>query len=649
MCGISGIVSREKLSDQSKAAIRCVNAAQTHRGPDGAGEFSGDNIFLAMRRLSIIDPNGGWQPLYNEDKSLALIINGEIYNYIELRERLKASGHKFQTDADGEVILHLYEENDADFINHLRGMFAFALWDVKRRRLILARDRMGEKPLYLFERAGEIVFASELKGLLHSGLVPFELDARSVNLYFHFQYVPEPLTPIKGVRKLDAARMLTVDVENWRIEEREYWRMEDAPLIETGEPRELIRAQLEEVSRLIVRSDVPVGVALSGGLDSSIVAAFAARQNKSLCAFSVGYKGRPRNCDERADAADLARHLDLPFYDVELDTESIVEFFPQLNFLRDDPIADYSGFGYHAVMRLARKRGVPVVLQGQGGDELFWGYPQLRTAARENRLKAALARHPISQAIGQSLEFKRPDSRSPRAVLSWAKDFGGARSALQAVQKRRGADADRLILYEVSADFAWAKNHAREFYAARFSEEIKGEDVLQLAHFSGDIDSTDIRLTRLVCDTYLRENGIAQGDRLGMASSVEMRLPLVDYKLVETVIGLRKRNSDSELPPKFWLREAVRDVLPERVFNRPKRGFEPPTLEWHAALFAAYGDSLRGGFLVEFGILSNEGAAKLARGELPAGLTSPLSFKALVLEQWCRQMISQSNAETRTK
>ncbi|HEV8158639.1 MAG TPA: asparagine synthase (glutamine-hydrolyzing), partial [Pyrinomonadaceae bacterium] len=288
MCGISGIITKEKLSPELKAAVSRMSAAQIHRGPDGAGEFSSDNIALGMRRLSIIDPNGGWQPLYNEDKSLALIINGEIYNYIELRERLKASGHRFRTDADGEVILHLYEENDADFISHLRGMFAFALWDEKRRRLILARDRMGEKPLYLYERDGELFFASELKGLLRSNFVPFELDARAVNLYFYYQYVPEPLTAVKNVRKLDAARMLILDVENWRITEKTYWKMEDAPPIE-GEPRDVIREKLEEVSKLIVRSDMPVGVALSGGLDSSIVAAFAAKQQPNLHAFSVGY------------------------------------------------------------------------------------------------------------------------------------------------------------------------------------------------------------------------------------------------------------------------------------------------------------------------------------------------------------------------
>jgi asparagine synthase (glutamine-hydrolysing) len=637
MCGISGIVTRERLSSELKAAVSRMSAAQIHRGPDGAGEYCSANVALASRRLSIIDPEGGWQPLYNEDKSLVLIINGEIYNYIELRNCLKSSGHNFRTDADGEVILHLYEENESDFINQLRGMFAFALWDNNRQRLILARDRMGEKPLYLFERDGQLLFASELKSLLHSQFVPFELDARAVNLYFHYQYVPEPLTAIKGVRKLDAAQMLVVDVEKWRIEEKTYWRIEDAPPLD-GEPPDLIRQKLEEVSELIVRSDVPVGVALSGGLDSSVVAAFAARKQPALCAFSVGYTGRPEP-DERADAEAFARYLNVPFFDVELDTQTIVDFFPKLNYWRDDPIADISGFGYYAVMKLAREHGVPVLLQGQGGDELFWGYPQLREAFSATLKKAALLRHPFAQTLLQSLTFNRPKNRSLDSVSAWARDFGGVRSGWRNVKRQREAP-DRMVFYDASPDFISASAQLQTLYSPRFNEQISDNDAYSLFTFPGEWKSVETVLTALICATYLRENGIAQGDRLGMASSVEMRLPLVDYKFVETIVGLRKTQLDTKLLPKHWLREAVKDVLPDWVLNRPKRGFAPPTRQWHDALFDAYGDSLRGGYLVESGVLSHESGLLLAQGEFPAEAVSPLSFKALVLEQWCRQMLS---------
>jgi asparagine synthase (glutamine-hydrolysing) len=638
MCGISGVVTRDKLSPELKAAVSRMSAAQIHRGPDGAGEFYADKIALASRRLSIIDPAGGWQPLYNEDKSLVLIINGEIYNYIELRERLKASGHSFRTEADGEVILHLYEDDESDFINRLRGMFAFALWDKRRERLILARDRMGEKPLYLFERDGQLLFASELKSLLHSGLVPFELDARAVNLYFHYQYVPEPLTPVKGVRKLDAARMLVIDTAAWRFEEKTYWNIEDALPLPDGEPQYLIRQKLEEVSELIVRSDVPVGVALSSGLDSSVVAAFAARRQPELCAFSVGYAGRPEP-DERADAEAFARYLKIPFFDVELDTQTIVDFFPELNYWRDDPIADIAGFGYYAVMKLAREHDVPVLLQGQGGDELFWGYPQLRDAVDETLKKAVLLRNPLSQTLIQSLKLSFPKGRSRNDVSAWARDIGGVRSGWRSVKQQRKTP-DRMVFYDKSPDFVSASAEIQSFYSPRFAEQISDGDAYSPFTVSGGAwNSVETTLTALVCATYLRENGITQGDRLGMASSVEMRLPLVDYKFVETVIGLRKKQSDARLEPKHWLKEAVKDVLPDWVLNRPKRGFAPPVRQWHNALFTAYGDSLRDGYLVDSCVLSQVGGSLLAKGEFPAEATSPLSFKALVLEQWCRQML----------
>jgi asparagine synthase (glutamine-hydrolysing) len=637
VCGISGIVTRKKLSPELKTAVSRASAAQIHRGPDGEGAFTSNHVALASRRLSIIDRENGWQPLFNEDESLALVINGEIYNYVELRKRLKASGHKFRTASDGEVILHLYEENPSDFIDHLRGMFAFALWDENLQRLVLARDRMGEKPLYIYEGDDQILFASELKSLLYSGLVPFELDARAVNLYFHYQYVPEPLTPIKGVRKLDAAQSLTVDASTWRVEGKTYWRIEDAPQLD-GEPANLIRRSLEEVSALIVRSDVPIGVALSGGLDSSAVAAFAVRQQPDLRAFSVGYPGRPES-DERRDAETLARYLNIPFFDVELDTRTIVDFFPELNYWRDDPIADISGFGYYAVMKLAREHGVPVLLQGQGGDELFWGYPQLRAAEHEARKKAALRRRPFSQSLLQSLTVRFPATRSLGGVAAWARDFGGARSGWRDVRRRR-ENAKRTVLYDTSFDFVAASAQIQTLYSRQFAEQIADEDAGSIFAFSGQTSCPEVALTAMVCASYLRENGMAQGDRLGMASSVELRLPLVDYKFVETVVGLRKKKSDAQLPPKHWLKEAVKDVLPASVINRPKRGFAPPTRNWHDALFAAYGDSLPNGYLVQSDVLRGESARRLATGEFPAEATCPLSFKALVLEQWCRQMRS---------
>lgn len=636
MCGIAGIISQAPLTPEEIAGVRTTNAKLTHRGPDGSGEFQENNVLLAMRRLSIIDLNGGWQPLYNEDRTLTLVANGEIYNFVELRERLEKSGHQFQTHSDCETILHLYEEHGLDFVQHLRGMFAFALWDTKRKRLVIGRDRMGEKPVYLYQTNGRVFFASEIKALLASGLVPFELDPTAINLYFHYQYVPEPMTPLKGVRKLDAASLLIVDVDPWRVEERRYWRMEDAPPIE-GDPATLIREQLEEVSEIVIRSDVPVGIALSGGLDSSAIAALAARKYPgTMRAFSIGYPGGLAN-DERADARALADQLGMPFHDAEITTSEMVAFFPELTYLRDDPIADIAGFGYYSVMKLAREQNVPVVLQGQGGDELFWGYGWVQAAAHASARKLQRASKPVG-ALPQYVDFNLPNGLSRGKIAEWAHGLGGLRDSWENLRRDRAASPDQMVFYDLVSDFRTSATETRKLFSPRFREQINGNTATGLFTFDRPWPNIDVTLTRLICDTYLRENGVTQGDRLGMASSIELRLPLLDHRLVETVIGLRKEHSDVDQAPKAWFKAALKDVLPDEVINRRKRGFSPPVMEWHRALFAAHGASLADGYLRAHEVLTAESAQVLALGPFPSDSTTPLSFKALVLEQWCRRM-----------
>ena len=635
MCGIAGIISKQALTDRHVASLRAVNQRLIHRGPDGEGEYRGEQVMLAMRRLSIIDLGGGWQPLFNEDRSLVLICNGEIYNFIELRQQLEALGHRFSTGSDCETILHLYEEHGLDCVQHLRGMFAFALWDNQKRRLMLARDRMGEKPLYLYEKGGDLLFASEMKALLASGMVPFELDADAVNVYFHYQYVPEPATPIQGVRKLDAAHLLTVDLDPWRIEEHCYWRMEDAPPLE-DDPATAIREQLEPISEIVVRSDVPVGVALSGGFDSSAIAALAASKYPgTMHAFSVGYPGRPAY-DERADALALADHLNLPFHDVELTTDEIVTHFPELVYWQDDPIADIAGFGYYSVMKLAREHGVPVVLQGQGGDELFWGYSWVSDAARQSARKAA-ARGALKH-LPQYLSLDLPRGFSRLDLGEWAHSLGGLRPGWQNLKRDRQTPAEQLVFMDLVPEFSYAGQELSALYAPTFLQQLNGANAARSFTLGRPWPNLDVTLTKLICETYLRENGIAQGDRLSMASSIELRLPLVDYRLVETVIGLRKFESDRDWPPKAWFKEGLRDVLPEWVMNRPKRGFNPPVREWQSALLAAYGNSLADGYLVQHKILTPHSARQLAADPSPPDNLAPISFKALVLEQWCRRM-----------
>lgn len=639
MCGIAGIISSKPLSPCQFEQVSRMSNAMIHRGPDGSGLYQGSHVTLAMRRLSVIDLSTGWQPLYNEDKSLSLIANGEIYNYVELRAQLQQRGHSFATKSDCEVILHLYEEYGEACVHHLRGMFAFALWDDRRRQLILARDRMGEKPLYLYEWNGGLLFSSELTALLSSGTVPFELDPDAVNLYFHYQFVPEPATPLRHVRKLPAATILTVTPDPWTSSERVYWRMEDAPALE-GDPADLIRAELERVSELIIRSDVPVGVALSGGLDSSIIAGLTAKKYPgTLQAFSVGYEGRPQN-DERHAAERLARHLSLPFHQIELSTRDVVEGFPDMVHRRDDPIADMAGYGYQAVMQAARDHHVPVMLMGQGADELFWGYPWLADAVRQSERKAKGTGSPY-----EYLHVTLPKFWPRRAPIDWAISGAGLRSGWQEYRRDRSSPPNQLVFYDLLPGFQNAQQYLPRLYTRQFAESLSASAPFKPFTAARPWDDIAVSMTRLACQTYLAENGIAQGDRLSMAASVELRLPFVDYRLVETVIGLRKRQSDVGLAPKAWLKQAVQDLVPEWVFQRPKRGFQTPGMAWLKPLLATHGHLLTNGLLVQSGVLSQESASRLS--QLSSGRAfADLAFKALVLEVWSQQCRSRCFAKS---
>lgn len=633
MCGICGLVSERPVRDLRPA--RQMQEALGHRGPDGGGEHVAKHGALAMRRLSIIDLEGGAQPLYNEDGSLVLVANGEIYNFVELRARLQAEGHKFGSGSDCETILHLYEEHGTDCVDHLRGMFAFALWDLRRGRLMLARDRMGEKPLYVYQSEEEILFASELRSLLSSGRVSFELDPEAIDLYFHYQYVPEPRTPLLGVRKLPPGHRMTVEIGTWDTEERCYWSMEQAAPV-SGDPVETIRDELDTVGGLVSRSDVPIGVALSGGIDSNAVAALLAKHSEEpVTAFSVGYEGRPAN-DERDQAKQLADVLDMDFHEIELDSISIVDSFPDLVRSWDDPIADMSGFCYRAISRLVREHGIRVVVQGQGGDELFWGYPWVRRAMASSERRNALWERG-GRALPDYLTSDLSESHSPMEDgVPPNSRLNRLGKALRAFGEDRSIPRGRLAFYDLHPDFRQANATMRDLYTEDFRSRLEKDGPFSLFTVSGPREHLGVDLTKLICETYLLENGIAQGDRLSMTNSVELRLPLVDHVLVEKIIGLRKNYSDHHKPPKAWLREAFSEFLPESIVERKKQPFEAPLRDWHRKLFDAYGDLLADGNLVELGVLRPEAARYLAEGHFPEGAGSTLSFKALVLELWCR-------------
>lgn len=634
MCGICGIVSRRSVSDRETNSVREMNKALVHRGPDGHGEYSAENLFMAMRRLSIIDLEGGWQPLFNEERTIALIANGEIYNFVELRESLKIKGHVFATGSDCEVIAHLYEEYGLGFVRHLRGMYAVALWDANKRRLIIARDRIGEKPLYLYEDEGKILFASEMKALLRSGIVPFELEPAAVCDYFHYNYVPEPSTAVAGVRKLPAGHMIIVDVDTWKVEQQCYWRMEDAEPLD-GDPGQLIREQLEDISDMILRSDVPVGVALSAGLDSSTVAVLAARKSPGkIHALTIGFEGAGWR-DERKGARELAEHLDMPFHEMEISLGDVVSMFSQCCVDKDDPVADIASHGYYAVAKLARDNNIPVLLQGQGSDELYWGYVWLRRAMGASMRKFGMPGKmprdydPFRSMLPRNLHFT---GLRDYAFLLSGKVLGWGRTP--------HGPGDQLVFYDESKTYQMGAYAVERIFTPQYIDRLKGHNPAALFTVPEPRPDLGVLISKLACETYLLENGIAQGDRLSSVSSIEMRLPLVDYRIVETVLGLRKNNPDQHLEPKAWFRDVIREYLPEWVLARPKTGFSPPSSLWMNVLRQKYGESLKDGYLVEKGVLRPEMIDIMVKQHSQLTAWPVTLYKALVLEYWARGLRS---------
>jgi asparagine synthase (glutamine-hydrolysing) len=633
MCGIVGLIGTTPLTPEHVDAVRLLSRSIEHRGPDGAGEYQpadGSPFMMAMRRLAIIDLAGGWQPLYNEDQSVALVCNGEVYNYVELRASLAARGHTFRTKSDCEMIVHLYEEFGDDCLHHLRGMYAFALYDVKRRRVLLARDRVGEKPLYIAERPdGNVWFSSELRPLVRSGVVPFQLDREAAWEYFHYGYSPEPRTAVTGVRKLPAGHFMTFDLATGERQQKGYWRMEDAPPID-GDPARVLRAEIDRVFELIVRSDVPIGIALSSGVDSSAIASLTQKSYPgTLHAFTVGFTGSPRQ-DERAMAKEFCDYAKVPFHSVELSTDDAIRMYPEMIVHRDDPIADLSGVGYLAVMRAGRAAGVPVMIMGHGGDEFFWGYPWVRDAFMRSLAKRDLRAG--TGGVGSYLRITKPP-RSISLGLRWLRGGGGLLSGYRDYRNDLAAPADRLVFYDHSPEFRVAADRLPTLLQRDFLAFGTSVDLLQRQHVPLPWEHIDAHIARLDAQTYLLENGIAQGDRLSMAASVEGRLPLVDYRLIETAIGLMKANPLKGMPtPKLWLRQALADVIPDFVAKRPKTGFNTPWRAWTPALFEKYGHYLRDGFLQSAGILQ------------PRNDVASYGQDTLAFELWCRQMNGESIA-----
>src|SRR4051812_8944971 len=551
MCGICGIASRRGPVERSR--LDAMSATLVHRGPDSDGTFLADGVGLAARRLAIIDLAGGDQPIANEDGTIHVVQNGEIYNHEELRAELERDGHRFATRCDTEVLVHLYEQHGLDFAKRLRGMFAIAIWDAPRRRLVLARDGFGIKPL-LYRRVGEeLSFASELRALPRG-----EIDLDALESFLAFNSIPAPLTIFREIRKLPPGHVLAWD--GGEPELRRFARPAPVPADEVrrddeAELVEELRARMRDSVRAHLVSDVPVGVLLSGGVDSSLLAALAAQELvEPLRTFSIGFE--ERSFDELADARLVAERYSTQHRELVLRPDAAL-LLPALAAAFDEPFADSSALPTYLVSRLAAE-DVKVALSGEGGDELFGGYYTYVADRLAERVG------PLASAVRPLVELLPSSSR--RASLDYkAKRF--VRAAHLPPLERHHAWKEIL-----SPDARAALTGRRAgfdpvaLYRARFAETA-GADLLA-------------RLQDVDLGVYLVDDLLVKTDRASMAHSLEARVPFLDPLVAGFALALPTRHKVRGLAKKRLLRKAAAPLLPARIVNGRKRGFSIPAAAW---------------------------------------------------------------------
>ncbi|HYT83148.1 MAG TPA: asparagine synthase (glutamine-hydrolyzing) [Gemmatimonadales bacterium] len=566
MCGIAGIVYRERERPVSEALVRRMCAALRHRGPDDEGLFVQGAVGLGMRRLSIIDLSGGQQPIFNEDRSKVIVFNGEIYNYQELSRGLAARGHTIRSRGDTETVLHLCEELGPDCVTPLRGMFAFAVWDAAAETLLLARDRFGIKPLYVVTAPWGIAFASELKALVAAGLTARELDWEALDAYFQLGYIPAPASPFLDVCKLEPGHTLV-----WRrqgdMTARRYWQFPELALAGPPDPEARVREWVDGAVAAHLVSDVPVAAFLSGGLDSSAVVASMALAGDTPHAFTARYFGSGATL---ADETDLARALaarygaELTLIDVRPDVRNIFE--PIVRAL-DEPHADDSAIPTWVLSQAVGSR-YKVALTGIGGDELFAGYRRhIGLLAAEQYAKLPEAVRRIAGAASRLLPEPRDGALGIDRLKRFLRSDGGTAPDRFLGLLSRFSDGERPALYAPSLRASISGRAASD----RFHSLYRAQDC------PGGLAAG------LYFDymTFLPDDILALSDRLAMAHSLEVRVPFVDHVLVEAVFPIPERvKIGTWWRNKRLLRRALRPRLPPAHLRAAKRGFVGPTSAW---------------------------------------------------------------------
>ncbi|MEO8367690.1 MAG: asparagine synthase (glutamine-hydrolyzing) [Candidatus Solibacter sp.] len=593
MCGICGIYETGGDRMVSRATLKAMSDTISHRGPDDDGFYTCGGIGLAHRRLSIIDVEGGHQPLANEDDSIWIVFNGEIYNFEELNRRYLSTGHTFKTRSDTETIVHLYEELGEKCFAEMRGMFSLALWDGRRKRLLLARDRLGKKPLYYSWDGKRLLFGSEIKALWKAGGVSKEMDLEAMSDYFSFLYVPAPKTIYKQIKKLRPAHYLVADRNG--IREVPYWDISFANTrnLSEGEWCEEFLAEFRIAVRSRLVSDVPLGAFLSGGVDSSAVVALMNEVQPPVTTCSIGFSEAAY--DEAGDAKRFAASLGADHHEHIVEPHAI-DLIRKLAWHYDEPFADSSAIPTYYVSKMAREH-VTVALSGDGGDENFAGYRRYKLTLWEDRLRSLVppsARRGIFGPLGHLY---------PK--LGWAPRIVRFKSTFQSLSRSSPIEG---YYYGISICPPALKNRLLSGDVQRKLNGYDSADVLRYHYDRADTTDPLSRIQYVDMKTYLVDDILVKVDRASMANSLEVRCPLLDHKLMELIAQMPSRIKLHNGTGKYIFKKAMERVLPMEVLTRAKKGFSMPVAEWfrgelkdytHAAMFGQQDEILNRDFLIK--------------------------------------------------
>ena len=625
MCGICGKFIFDRESRVSPTLLKAMADSIRHRGPDDEGFYVSGQVGLGFRRLSIIDLAGGHQPIANEDETVWIVFNGEIYNYQELRQFLVAKGHRFRTQSDTEVIVHLYEEFGESCVEKLRGMFAFAIWDSRRKSLFLARDGVGIKPLYYFLSNKSLIFASELKAILADPEVRPEIVPAMIDRLLTFNFLPGEDTLLRDIHKLAPGFCLLA--KDGKIEIKQYW---DLRFTESTLSLEDAQAQLstllDESVRLHMISDVPVGFLLSGGVDSTAMLSMAVgKTDRPLSTFTVGFS-EPGITDERPYARLAAQRFGAEHHEITISSKDFESFLPQYIWHMEEPICEPPAVAMYYVSKLA-KETVKVLISGEGGDEAFGGYQNYRNVLWLERMKGVFG--PFNSGVSKSLLFFNRALRSD-LISKYAPMFDGP--------------MESFYFSGTSNPLNFFRLHSKDLYSKNFAPQLNRQMSLSLVkQYFKNAGTADIVNRMLYVDTktWLAEDLLLKADKMTMANSIELRVPFLDHKVLEFAASLPGRYKVHGFKTKYILKKLLQARVPQEILNRKKVGFPVPYNSWlRSDLKTWVRDLLLDRQTVERGYFEKSCVESLlSQNDIRGGSYSKEIFSLAMLELWHREFL----------